>query len=165
MQILSVQQVCAEFDIKMPTCNNEVSNAAEVEYSSVDESDENTPHKMWTRDTTIFLITTIEEQYELDNFDKDLKKNLWLKIAKQCSEKFKDVGRKNTEQNVKSKTTEQHKGEKQSEEHMLCESSFSRKHKERNNALVQRHNEKMARMDRFNDLFDQMVKKMPAPPQ
>lgn len=42
----------------------------------------------------------------------------------------------------------------------IADSSFSKKRRQRESETSKRHKEKLARMDRFNDLLEKMIEKM-----
>lgn len=218
------ENVCNEFGIQLQKDDNTCDNN-DTDNISIDNLQESSGNiKLWTRDTIIFLISKIENEYESNNFDKDLKKNLWMKIAEQYSQAFQTTF---TPDNVESKwkslkrtyktillhnrSTGKHRRNweffslinkfmyhrpeitpqatcsnisglqvhsenagmekttetaavKELQEEAPCDScSFSKKRKSKSNAAAQRHQEKMQRMDKFNELFEQMITKMPPP--
>ncbi|KAL1488658.1 hypothetical protein ABEB36_014458 [Hypothenemus hampei] len=73
----------------------------EVEESEVEDTVQFDNSKTWTKTTTLFLIDKMNE------FDKEfstgMKKNVWIKVAKECSANFKkNISWQNCEMKFKS---------------------------------------------------------------
>ncbi|KAH0820679.1 hypothetical protein GEV33_002110 [Tenebrio molitor] len=54
--------------------------------SEYEEIEEHADGKLWNRTTTLFLIEKIEEAEK--QFENSVKKNVWVKIAQQCTKEF-----------------------------------------------------------------------------
>ncbi|XP_018577275.1 uncharacterized protein LOC108915663 [Anoplophora glabripennis] len=197
----------AEIDV----ASNETSNATDTKLELQENS------KLWTEESTLNLISLCKK-YDKD-FEKGVKKYIWIKIAKtlsetyqqiytaqQCDTKFKALKnmykqiRKHNEQSGNNKkswkyfeqmhdilfskpeitpyaTCSSKSGlivggtpisnikdtDTSSSSSNMCEthqstSSFSRKRKRAENATEKRHQDKMARQDRYLDLLERLTK-------
>jgi hypothetical protein len=65
------ENVCNEFGIQLQKDDNTCDNN-DTDNISIDNLQESSGNiKLWTRDTIIFLISKIENEYESNNFDKN----------------------------------------------------------------------------------------------
>jgi hypothetical protein len=185
--------------------------------SEYEEIEEHADGKLWNRTTTLFLIEKIEEAEK--QFENSVKKNVWVKIAQQCTKEFSrnftynqcDSKWKSLKRTYKSillhnqttgknrrqwefysaidkfmykrpeispsATCSSRKGLECTEEEedtadaesfsnnvdsekSEFESSFTKKRRAKMSSVEIRHREKMARQDRFNDLFEKMIEKL-----
>lgn len=212
--------ICNNIDNQPPLCNNSLMSEQNTEPAEEDKEE-----KLWTNELTIYFIDCIKSHNT--SFESHVKKHIWTKIAKLCSEfskksisatqcdnKWRSLKRTYKSINLHNKTSGQSRkrweyfdiindfmhnkpeinpiatcssnagllqGEAPStstsilseiptsasgtevatNKENVFESSFSRKRKQKASQLDQRHKDKMARLDRFNDLFETFINKMP----
>lgn len=209
-------------EVKSIFCEKSIkpNNREESEEETTDDNNEANA-KLWSNENTLFLISEVERKQK--EFETDIKKNVWGKVATACSKQFgKPVTLLQCDQKWKSlkrtykscilhnKTTGQKRkhwqyfsainkfmhdkpeiepiatcsstsglvinkakqevaeGQKENTEPDNSSesnegtpvSSFSRKRQVRFSASDKRHKEKMARLDKFNTLFEKLIDKM-----